>query len=292
MRLYLIALLTFACSLFDTMRDNGARAISEEHFKKVHGIQSAEVGIEEWTHDVSLRLFEIREKYGSPLSNMEKNEKRILQRRAIIQYRKDKEEKERIKAESEMPRKLAKSFCDHQGCRTMGFKVSMTDRGIIFCKDCPDPRIEGSFIPTWNCHYNPSEFTVNGALVYAVPNDGSTEVRNPEDVLRRIALVIRGNVSLVQKVRVAQDAGARAVIIIDSDCSRVHDGLRCDNEAFAKETNNGFSKGDPRSEWEKIRIPAVMVSKENGKRIHDMMDLESMEAFGGVHFYDRLLNDE
>ena len=78
MRLYLIALLTFACSLFDTMRDNGARAISEEHFKKVHGIQSAEVGIEEWTHDVSLRLFEIREKYGSPLSNMEKNEKRIL----------------------------------------------------------------------------------------------------------------------------------------------------------------------------------------------------------------------
>lgn len=289
---YLLTHFTFLYLLFQGLLDDGAKAISEEHFKKVHGIQSAEVGIEEWTHDVSLRLFEIREKYGSPLSNMEKNEKRVLQRRAILQYKKDQEENERIKLENSRPRKLAKSFCDHLGCRTKGFKVSLTERGIIFCKDCPDPRIEGSFIPTWNSHFNPPSFTVNGALVYAVPNDGSTEVRNPEDVLRRIALVVRGKVSLVQKVRHAQDAGARAVIIIDSNCSRVHDGLRCENEALAKQQNNGFAKGDPAGEWESIRIPSAMVSKENGKRIHDMMDLASMEAFGGVHFYDRLLNDE
>jgi len=223
---------------------------------------------------------------------MEKNEKRVLQRRAIIQYKKDQEEVERIKMENSRPRKVAKSFCDHQGCRTKGLKVSLTESGIIFCKDCPDPRIEGSFIPTWNSHFNPSSFTVNGALVYAVPNDGSTEVRNPEDVLRRIAFVVRGKVSLVQKVRHAQDAGARAVIIIDGNCSRVHDGLRCENEALAKQQNNGFAKGDPPGEWKSIRIPSVIVSKDNGKRIHDLMDLASMEAFGGIHFYDRLLNDE
>ena len=69
-------------------------------------------------------------------------------------------------------------------------------------------------------------------------------------------------------------------------------GCAVTTKRLQRRPNNGFSKGDPRSEWEKIRIPAVMVSKENGKRIHDMMDLESMEAFGGVHFYDRLLNDE
>lgn len=281
----------FALTLVQ-LQYNKIYAISEEHFKKVHGIQSAEIGIEEWTHDVSLRLFEIREKYGSPLSNMEKNEKRTLQRRAILQYRKDQEETERIKTENSKPRKAAKSFCDHQGCRTRGFKVSLTENGLIFCKDCPDPRIEGSFILTWNCHFNQPTYTANGALVYVVPNDGSTEVRNPEDVLQRIAFVKRGNVSLVQKVRVAQDAGARAVVIVDNDCSRVQNGLRCDNEAFAKKNGTGFAKGDPRSEWEHVRIPSVMISEEDGIRVHSMMDLESMEAFGGVHFYDRHLNNE
>ena len=58
---YLLTQFTFLCLLYQGLLDDGAKAISEEHFKKVHGIQSAEVGIEEWTHDVSLRLFEIRE---------------------------------------------------------------------------------------------------------------------------------------------------------------------------------------------------------------------------------------
>ena len=42
--------------------------------------------------------------------------------------------------------------------------------------------------------------------MYIVPNDGRSEVVNREDVLRRIALVKRGTVSLVEKARHAQDA--------------------------------------------------------------------------------------
>ena len=67
-----------------------------------------------------------------------------------------------------------------------------------------------------------------------VPNDGSSEVVNAEDVLRRIAFVKRGVVSLVEKAKHAQKAGARAVIIIDGNCTRAVDGLRCENEVEAK----------------------------------------------------------
>ena len=64
-------------------------SISEQRFKDVHGIATTnaiEVGVEEWTHDVSLKIFEIREKYGTPLSKMERNEKNMLKRRAINAY--------------------------------------------------------------------------------------------------------------------------------------------------------------------------------------------------------------
>jgi len=219
-------------------------SISEQRFKDVHGIAATnaiEVGVEEWTHDVSLKIFEIREKYGAPLSRMEVNEKNILKRRAINAYHKKQKEKERLEEEAQKPRKKAKRFCDHLGCRAKGLKISLSENGIIFCKDCPDPRKEGSYIPTWNSHYNKEKFIANGALVYMVPNDGRSEVVNAEDVLRRIAFVKRGVVSLVEKVKHAQKAGARAVIIIDGNCTRLVDGLRCEDEVEAKKkTGMGF----------------------------------------------------
>ena len=86
-------------------------SISEQRFKDVHGIATTnaiEVGVEEWTHDVSLKIFEIREKYGTPLSKMERNEKNMLKRRAINAYYKKEKEKERIEEERQKPRKKAK----------------------------------------------------------------------------------------------------------------------------------------------------------------------------------------
>ena len=271
-------------------------SISEQRFKDVHGIATTnaiEVGVEEWTHDVSLKIFEIREKYGTPLSKMERNEKNMLKRRAINAYYKKEKEKERIEEERQKPRKKAKRFCDHLGCRAKGLKISLSENGIIFCKDCPDPRKEGSYIPTWNSHYNKEKFIANGALVYMVPNDGSSEVVNAEDVLRRIAFVKRGVVSLVEKAKHAQKAGARAVIIIDGNCTRAVDGLRCENEVEAKANGDGFAKKDPEWHWSEIRIPVVMISRGNGARLHNMMDLDQMHMpeYGGIQFYDIHLNE-
>ena len=126
-----------------------------------------------------------------------------------------------------------------------------------------------------------------------VPNDGRSEVVNAEDVLRRIAFVKRGVVSLVEKVKHAQNAGARAVIIIDGNCTRSVDGLRCEDEVEAKRNGDGFSRTDPGSYWSDIRIPAVIISKENGLRLHNMMDLDQMymNEYGSVQFFDVHLNE-
>ena len=286
----------YSCLIFLWIAVDLSICISEQRYKDVHGIsleQNIEVGIEEWSHDISLKIFEIREKYGTPLSKMEMNEKNMLKQRAINAFHEKKKEKERVEEEAQKPRKQAKRFCDDLGCRSKGVKVSLSEGGIIFCKDCPDPRKEGSFIPTWNSHYNDDKFVTNGALVYIVPNDGRSEVVNREDVLRRIALVKRGTVSLVEKARHAQDAGARAVIIIDGDCTRAVDGLRCESEIDAKNKGQGFSKRDPEGYWRPIRIPVVMISKEHGERLHNMMDLDKMymSEYEGMQYFDKHLND-
>ena len=55
-----------------------------------------------------------------------------------------------------------------------------------------------------------------------------------EDVRGRVALMKRGKVALVKKVLHAQDAGALGVIIINKNCSRSSEGLRCEIEAKDK----------------------------------------------------------
>ena len=51
----------------------------------------------------------------------------------------------------------------------------------------------------WNSHFNSLEYNVTGSLSYAVPNDGSSYIRNDADVRGEICLVDRGNVALVVK---------------------------------------------------------------------------------------------
>mgnify|MGYP001389711904 CR=1 FL=1 len=55
----------------------------------------------------------------------------------------------------------------------------------------------------------------------------------------------------------------------------------------------GFAKKDPEWHWSDIRIPVVMISKGNGARLHNMMDLDQMHMpeYGGIQFYDMHLNE-
>ena len=249
---------------------------------------------EEWTPAVSLKLFEQRKKHGPPLTRRDRHHEVALRRQVMQQYYDDKREAERLLEESKKPRKPHPLLCGTHSCIVAGLKVHLEyQKGLFFCKDCPHPALEGSWVDLWESHYNPHDYNVGGALVFAVPNDGSSKVMNDEDVRGRIALMKRGGVALNTKVRHAQEAGALAVLILNSNCTRGKDGLRCEAEAKERAYGHGFSISDPPNHWDGLKIPAGMLSVKDGKRIVKLMDLERMDMGGelGVQYYDRDLNN-
>lgn len=58
--------------------------------------------------------------------------------------------------------------------------------------------------------------SITGNLVYATPNDGCAPLNNAAQMVGNIALVDRGNCTLVTKARNAQNAGATAVIVANN----------------------------------------------------------------------------
>ena len=249
---------------------------------------------EEWTPVTSLNLFEHRKKHGPPLTRRDRHHEHALRRQVMQQYYDDKRETERLVEEAKKPRKPHPLLCGTHSCIVAGLKVHLEyQKGLFFCKDCPHPALEGSWVDLWESHYNPHDYSVGGALVFAVPNDGSGPVMNDEDVRGRIALMKRGGVALNTKVRYAQEAGALDVLILNSNCTRERDGLRCAAEAKEKAYGHGFSISDPPNHWEGLKIPAGMLSVAEGKRIVNLMDLEAMHMGPklGMQFYDKDLNN-
>ena len=259
----------------------------------IHVQVSEDGSTEAWSPRVSLELFMKRKKDGPPLSRRDRQHEVALQRQVLQQFYDDERETKRLTAEASKPRKPHPLLCNSENCIIAGLKVHFEyGKGLFFCRDCPHPALEGSWLDTWESHYNMHAYSVGAALVYAVPNDGRSEILNHEDVRGRIALLNRGVVSLNDKVRRAQEAGANGVVILNLPCNRQREGLRCEVERKERAYGHGFALNDPPDKWEGIHIPAVMISEEDGKRLISMMDLESMDMGPelGEQFYDRVLN--
>ncbi|GLI62009.1 hypothetical protein VaNZ11_004584 [Volvox africanus] len=90
---------------------------------------------------------------------------------------------------------------------------------------------------------------VTGLLVPALPLDGCTRPRNPEDLVGAVAVLARGGCSFVTKAQHMQDAGAAAVIVINTQHPVELVGMGSD------ETGN------------QPDIPAVFVGGRDGRRI-------------------------
>jgi hypothetical protein len=155
--------------------------------------------------------------------------------------------------------------------------------GIVFCVDCPRPENEGSFVDTWDGFANERDYHAVGEVVYAVPNDGSEPLLNT--VAGAIVMIDRGTVPLVQKVRYAQQAGAEAVVIVDTsgECNEVFD---CGGWLGSRSNGAGMASNDGEDVWSDIHIPAVMVTAQGGQRLRSGMDLVEMEVSGhGTQFF-------
>jgi hypothetical protein len=121
-------------------------------------------------------------------------------------------------------------------------------------------------------------------MVYAVPNDASTALLNV--VGGTVVVCDRGAVSFVDKARNAQTAGAKALVIVDTFgvCSHA---FECSDWLGSRSDGVGVAARDPRTSWEDIIIPVVLVTKADGERLRTLMALASVDMGGtlGVQFY-------
>lgn len=111
--------------------------------------------------------------------------------------------------------------------------------------------------------------------------------------------------SILEKVHLAQKAGALAAVVIDSDscdaetmhCHR-HSSTLHQLDAVGRLLEDGTIGGpagghvvdvglfhdDPTGAWLEIRIPVAMVSADDGARIRASMDLVSVEVEGEMNY--------
>ncbi|GBG31372.1 Hypothetical Protein FCC1311_075962 [Hondaea fermentalgiana] len=127
-----------------------------------------------------------------------------------------------------------------------------------------------SFIDSWDAHHGPVKYHVDGRLAIAVPNDAREAIINGHQVKDRLTLVYRGGgVTLLEKVLRVQEAGASAVIIVDEE-----DG--CDENFYcgpflgqrpADRLSLGFAHQDLASSWRSVRIPAILIRREDALKL-------------------------
>ena len=178
--------------------------------------------------------------------------------------------------------------CEAGRCFVRGVQVSLGPTSpdkpldfLVFCRDCPDPHIQGSLMRVWRSHYGPQSYHVDGVVAYAVPNDARGPLLNDEHVRGHIALVDRGTVPFVEKVLRAQEAGAVAVIILDragEHGAACGEGFNCG--PLGDKLKGGFAKSDDWVAWRRASIPAVLVSERDAERLRGLLELETMQVPG------------
>ncbi|GMI28881.1 hypothetical protein TrRE_jg1450 [Triparma retinervis] len=149
---------------------------------------------------------------------------------------------------------------------------------VEICKECMNPKLEGSHIDGLNAYQGLQEFEVQAEIVYAVPNDGRRRPMNRREIEGKIALFNRGEVALVDKVLHAQEVGAIAVILIDNGQCRDEEFTHCGMAGRLSE--GGFAKNDDGAKWRKVKIPALFITEVSGQRILNLMDLEEIHIPG------------
>eukprot|EP00937_MAST-01D_sp_MAST-1D-sp2_P003024 g3024.t1 len=171
--------------------------------------------------------------------------------------------------------------CTGGQCFSSRVKVVLENgQGMLFCRLCRDAREEGMYIDVWEAHFRPPDFSVVADLVYAVPNDASSDLLNHEALRGNVALIDRGNVPIVSKIKRAQTAGATGVVIVDNgDCDS---DFECDilGSRGSGAHKQGWSAQDHAERWRGIKIPSVVVIQEHGDGLKDMMELETMQLGG------------
>lgn len=151
-------------------------------------------------------------------------------------------------------------------------------RAIEFCSGCQDPDQEGSILYGLSALKGVDSYQLVAPLVYFVPNDGSRPALNAPSLAGCVALLKRGNTPLVDKVLLAQEAGAVAALLVDD--GTCVDELFTDCGRAGRASDGGFAKKDEDGVWRKVTIPAILITKTSGQRIDNVMMIHAVDVPG------------
>jgi hypothetical protein len=129
----------------------------------------------------------------------------------------------------------------------------------------------GPPLSAWHGHFSPQAFAVEAEMVAANPARAErAELVNARDVRGKVLLVLRGEVSLLHKVMVAQNSGAVGVVIVD-DQGRCDKGFsqRC---VPGSDPPEGWASEDHAGKWSKARIPHLIISRSDGQDLWWQVD--------------------
>lgn len=150
-----------------------------------------------------------------------------------------------------------------------------TLRVLEFCQGCPNPHLEGSRILGLGAAFGPEEYSVQGLLVYTVPNHGGG-ILNVEQLRGQVAFLDRGVIPLVDKVLAVQAAGALAAIIADDGSCEGH--FECGLAGSLRE--GGFANRDSRDRWRGVNIPSLLLLATDAQRLRSLMKIEKVQVPG------------
>lgn len=145
---------------------------------------------------------------------------------------------------------------------------------VKYCVDCPNPRAALGYVVAMSTRYGMVDFDVTAELVYGVPNHGEgRKLLNRVEVEDRVVFLERGGgVSIIDKVRKAQKAGAVGVVVADD--GQCDEGFVFCGTQAGSIYDGGFAAHENPAEWANVNLPVLLISSAAGEEMRQRMILE------------------
>ena len=157
---------------------------------------------------------------------------------------------------------------------------------LNFCVNCPDPEGEGSItygLLSWHNRFpdrRKLEYEITGDVAFVVPNYADhKKILNGFQLTNRIALVRRGKIPLITKVKkILQYSKPLAILIYDD--GQCDPNFRTCGARVGNVHTGGFSPFDEPTEWEFLQIPVLFIHIDTGLKLEKMMTLRETDVLG------------
>lgn len=125
----------------------------------------------------------------------------------------------------------------------------------------------------WPCHWSAKRLQAYGQPVWANPVLADIPLKNAADLYGGIAIIQRGIIPIVYKIRAVQTAGAIGVIIVDDGRCTAFDQLCMPGADLSR--GEKFAVRDVEDPWLTIRLPVILLLRSDAANLFHKIGLDS-----------------